>query len=211
LIPHIGCIAFIFAAILGTTVLMQYFKPVLMNRNIFYYLILISIGFATMSSFFYLKKNKSLSWSGINRRKGYLSIMYGSTVGVNLILFFLVFPFLANVASAAPEDLSGLSLMQISVDIPCPGHAPLISSEVSSVNGVEGVEYSFSNNFDIYYSGNVESEILSLEVFEEYPAEVLAGEVDSYKAAAPVGTCSGGCGGSSGCGGGCGSTSCSLS
>lgn len=213
LIPHVGCIAFVFAAILGTTVLMQFFKPVLMNRNIFYYLILISLGFASMSSFFYLRKNKCLSWDGVKNKKGYLSIMYGSTVGVNLLLFFLIFPMLANVASAAPSDLSGLSLMQMTVDIPCPGHAPLISNEVSGVLGVEGVEYSFPNKFDVYYSGEIEGEILSLEVFDEYPANVVSGKREgSYSLYSDKsgGTCSGGCGGAGSCGGSCGSSSCAL-
>ena len=36
LIPHIGCIAFIIGSILGVTVLMQFFKPLLMNRYFFH-------------------------------------------------------------------------------------------------------------------------------------------------------------------------------
>jgi hypothetical protein len=174
IIPHIGCIIFIVASILGVTVLMNFFKPLLLNRNIFYYLIAISIGFATLSSFIYLKKNKLLSIGGIKNKKKYLMIMYGSTVGINLILFFLIFPFMANITGGV-VNASGFSLMQIQVDIPCPGHAPLISNELKTIDGVEGSEYSFPNNFVVYYNPSLtfEEEILSLEIFDEYPATIV--------------------------------------
>jgi len=223
IIPHIGCIGFIIAAVLGATVLMQFFRPVLMNRYIFHYLILISIGFATLSSFFYLKKHKSLSWQGIKKRKGYLYTMYGSTIGINLILFFLIFPYMANITgNVSALELGGLSTLALSVDIPCPGHAPLISSEVKTINGVEGSQFSFPNDFEVYYNPSLtsEQEILALEVFEEYPATVLeqnANTVSQVQQTQPQaqpagggGSCSGGCGGSASCGGSCGSPSCSL-
>jgi len=220
LIPHIGCIVFIFASILGVTVLMRFFKPLLMNRNIFYYLILVSIGFATLSSFFYLRKNKSLSWKGIKNKKGYLTIMYGSTIGINVLLFFFIFPFLTNFTGAAITDTTGFSLMAIKVDIPCPGHAPLISSELETMRGVGGSEYSFPNKFDVYYdaSQTSEQEILSLEVFDEYPAQILSNDGKEIKEAKEVApktsssssTCSGGCGGTGSCGGTCGSPTCNY-
>jgi len=143
LLPHTGCILFIIASILGATVLMQFFRPLLMNRYIFHYLILLSIGFATLSSLIYLKRNKLLSWRGIKKKKGYLTIMYGSTIGINLVLFFLVFPFLASssiTGSVIESEIPGASILRISVDIPCPGHAPLISNEVKTIQGVLGSE-----------------------------------------------------------------------
>lgn len=178
LIPHIGCIMFVLAAILGATALIQFFKPILMNRNIFYYLILISLGFATLSSFFYLKKNKKLSWIGIKDKKRYLLIMYSSVVGINLLLFFFIFPFLANLGNGgvvSALDDNGTSFIEITSKIPCPGHAPLISDEVKTIGGVEAVEYSFPNKFKIYYNPSLISkqEILQLKVFEEFPAEVI--------------------------------------
>lgn len=218
LIPHTGCILFIIASIFGVTVLMQFFKPLLMNRYFFHYLILISIGFASFSSFLYLRKHQHLSWHGIKKKKGYLLTMYGTTVGINLILFFLIFPFLTNFTGAAIVDPSGFAVMKISVDIPCPGHAPLITSELETIKGVEGSEYSFPNDFEVYYdlSKTSEKEILSLEVFEAYPAEVLESSstpilVESQPPTTPViesGSCSGGCGASGTCGG-CGSSGCS--
>lgn len=178
LIPHIGCILFVIAAILGATALIQLFKPILMNKNVFYYLILISFGFATLSSFFYLKKNKKLSWSGIKDKKRYLFIMYISVVGTNILLFFFIFPFLANLGNSgvvSALDYNNTSFFEITSKIPCPGHAPLISDEVKAMNGVEAVEYSFPNNFKIYYNPSLISkkEILQLDIFEEFPAELI--------------------------------------
>lgn len=218
LIPHIGCILFIIAAILGTTVLMQFFKPLLLNRNIFYYLILISIAFATLSAYIYLRKNKLLSKAGIKKKKKYLSTMYGTTVGINIILLFLVFPYVASATGGVTGvDALDSDILKISVDIPCPGHAPLITSELGTINGVKGSEYSFPNNFDVYYDSSITSkeEILSLDVFEEYPATVLEGgsvQQVQPKAASnsPGESCSGGCGGTSDCGGSCGSPTCNY-
>jgi len=219
IIPHIGCIIFIIGAVLGATILMQFFRPLLMNRYIFYYLILISVGFATLSSFLYLRKNKGLSWKGIKRKKGYLSIMYGSTVGINLVLFFFIFPYIANITgNVSAAEITGASVLSISVDIPCPGHAPLISNEVKTISGVKGSEYSFPNNFDVYYdpSQTSEQEILSLEVFDEYPAKLIGESQDSQvkevepRTSNTRGSCSGGCGGSGSCGGACGSPTCNY-
>ena len=216
LIPHTGCILFIIASVLGATVLMQFFKPLLMNRNIFYYLILISLGFATFSSLIYLKKHKLLSIKGMKKKKGYLSIMYGSTIGINLLLFFFIFPFISNLTSAVSvEDSLDLSMLKISVDIPCPGHAPLISNEVKTINGVMGSQYSFPNDFEVYYDSSLtnKQEILSLEVFTEYPATILDESIktnyqETKTSSSNLGSCSGGCGGSGTCGGSCRSPSC---
>jgi hypothetical protein len=221
LIPHVGCILFIIAAVLGTTVLMQFFKPLLLNRNIFYYLILISVVFATLSAYIYLRKNKLMSKAGIKKKKKYLTTMYGSTVGINILLIFLVFPFLASATGGVTEaEAIGSDILKISVDIPCPGHAPLITNELSTIEGVKGSEYSFPNDFEVYFDSSITSqeEILSLGVFEEYPATVLeeattqggVQEVQPKANSQSAGSCSGGCGGTEDCGGSCGSPSCNY-
>jgi len=176
LIPHVGCIIFVLASILGSTLFMQFFKPLLMNKNIFYYLIAISLGFAIFSSFLYLKKNKMLSLEGIKKKKGYLAMMFGLTIGINLVLFLFVFPLLANTGYVSAET-GDLSLLKISVAIPCSGHASLITSELKTIDGVNSTKFSLPNNFDVYYDSSKTSknEILSLDVFEEYRAKVLEG------------------------------------
>ena len=101
LLPHTGCIAFIAGSILGVTFLMEFFRPLLMNRWFFHILIAISMGFATLSSMLYLRKQGLLSVAGAKRKWQYLSTMYGSTIGINLVLLLLVFPLLANVQTVS--------------------------------------------------------------------------------------------------------------
>jgi len=175
IIPHIGCIIFILASILGSTVLIQFFKPLLMNKNIFYYMTAISFGFATLSSILYLKKNKLLSFEGIKKKKGYLAIMYGTTIGVSLLFFFVIFPLTANFGGVNADVVDTSSFLKISVAIPCAGHASLITNELKTIDGVEVVQFSMPNFFEIYYDSTKtsEKEILNLDVFEEYSAKIV--------------------------------------
>ena len=207
LVPHIGCIAFLIGSVLGVTVLMNVFKPVLMNRYLFHILILISIGFATLSAVFYLKNKKLLSLQGVKKKKKYLATMYGLTIGINLLLFFVIFPLTANatITGGAVVDSSNLAMLSLEVDIPCPGHAPLISEELKTITGVASIDYGFPDKFDVEYDSSVtgKDEILGLEVFDEYPATILLeqGAVPSLNTgSAPSGGCGGSCGSS--CGGG---------
>ncbi len=208
-IPHIGCIAFIIGSILGVTVLMKFFKPLLMNRYFFHILILISLMFATLSSILYLRKNNLFSFFGIKRKWKYLTIMYSSTIGINLILFMLIFPMLANVSTATGyviTDTNNIGSVKLKVDIPCPGHAPLISEELKTIEGIASIKFSFPNNFDVKYDASVTSlsEISSLDVFKTYNIKEVNGEkmeiLDIVKSEKPKGcsncnSCSGACGG----------------
>jgi hypothetical protein len=178
LIPHIGCIAFIIGSVLGATVLMQFFKPILLNRYFFYILVLISVSFATISSAFYLKKNGILSSAGVKRKWKYLSTMYGSTIGINLLLFLVVFPLLANATASSPTtsfSVVGSASLRLQVDIPCSGHAPLITQELKTINGVTDVKFSLPNVFDVRYDSakTSKAQILSLDVFKTYKATVI--------------------------------------
>lgn len=256
LIPHVGCIAFIIGSVLGVTMLTEFFKPLLMSRNFFYILIATSLLLATISSMLYLRKTGYFTSEGIKKKWKYLTTMYGVTIGVNLLLFMIIFPLAANLGSATPAstasiqtgvanaggsvgttgtastiDASDLASLQLKVDIPCPGHAPLITSELKKINGVQGVKFSFPNNFEVTYDSLKASkqEILALSVFNEYKASVLSefantGAQQDALAIAPTGEASietpsaeaasgatGGCGcggvGCGGCGGaGAGST-----
>lgn len=236
LVPHIGCIGFIAASVLGATVAVELFRPLLMNPWFFHILIAISIGFASLSAAFYLGKNGLLSITGLKRKKSYLAAMYGSTIGINLVLFLLVFPLLANadtgsfaaaptgiarLASAGQASAAGDSLLRLQVDIPCPGHAPLISGELKKIEGVTGVKFEFPNFFDVAFDSGKTSKdgILALEVFGTYKASLMSESggdspdssalegISQVEAVAPgdsgaSGSCSS-CGGST-----CGGTSC---
>lgn len=215
LVPHTMCIAFLIGSIFGVTLLMQFFKPLLMNRYFFYILIVISFAFATLSAALYLRKNGLLSGLGAKKKWKYLTGMYGSTIGINLALFLLIFPILAN---ASPTNITGgaldeqapyVSTLKMTVDIPCSGHAPLITSELKTIGGVLGVQFSFPNTFDVTYDNTktTKQEILALDVFKEYPATVASGSLQgstqqptNQTTVGNGGTCGASCGSGCGCG-----------
>jgi len=193
LIPHIGCMGFIIASILGATIFVELFKPLLMNPYFFHILIAISFLFATIASVFYLNSQGMLSVEGIRRKKGYLAVMYSVTIGVNILLMLLVFPMLANLdtgsfntttqstnfssetTSTSTNGVVVLGEFTISVEIPCPGHASLITGEVKKVGGVTGVRFLLPNKFEIAYSNiNVKDKVMALEVFKTYPAKIIS-------------------------------------
>jgi copper chaperone CopZ len=186
LIPHIGCIAFIVGSVLGVTVLTQFFRPLLLNPYFFDILIALSLGFATLSSILYLRRNGLLTTVGAKRKWKYLSTMYGSTVGINLLLFLVIFPLLANVSLASPTGNfiagvnSSLSTLKLQVDIPCSGHATLISGDLKTVNGVLGIQFSLPNVFEVTYDSSKTSkqQILALDVFKTYKATALSESAD---------------------------------
>lgn len=225
LIPHAGCIAFIIASILGVTAATELFKPLLLNPYFFYILVALSFTFATISSAIYLRKNGLLSSNGVKRKWKYLSTMYGSTIGVNLLLFMLIFPLLANVSVAQSPTgnlalsnggINTLSSLKLQVDIPCSGHAPLISDELKKIDGVSNIQFSLPNVFDVKYDSSKTSkqQILSLEVFKTYKATVLSESAQSTQltvsnqpsiSSQPAGgSCCGGGGSCGSGGGGCG-------
>ena len=180
LIPHVGCIAFIIGSVLGVTALTQFFSPLMMNPYFFDILVALSFGFATLSSMLYLRKNGLLSTAGAKRKWKYLSTMYGSTIGINLLLFLVIFPLLANVSLASPTENSagvnsGLSTLKLQVDIPCSGHATLISGELKKIEGVDGIQFSLPNIFTITYDSSKTSQqqMLALDVFKTYKATIL--------------------------------------
>jgi len=226
LIPHIGCIAFIFASIFGATVATEFFKPLLLNPYFFYILVGISFSFATVSAIVYLRRQGFTDLSAkevIGRKWKYLSTLYGTTIGVNLLLFLVIFPLLANATLASPSNTGtavpasngdGLSSLKLTVDIPCSGHASLITGELKSISGVGSVQFSLPNVFDVKYDSTKTSkqQILSLDVFKTYKATVLD-ETSTQNNQISVdgtvkqtnlggGSCcgSGSCRGSSGCG-----------
>lgn len=197
--PHAGCIAFIAASVLGATAAVELFTPLLMNAWFFYALVAMSFVFATISSVLYLRKNGLLSKEGALRKKGYLATMYGTTIGINLALFLLVFPMLANldtgvlanspaqgpattsaalasgISPATPAPTPAFSTIKLQVEIPCSGHAPLISGELKKIEGVSGVRFDSPNYFEVAFdpSKTSEQKILALEVFQTYKATVV--------------------------------------
>ena len=182
LLPHTGCIAFIIASVLGVTAATAFFKPLLINPYFFYILIGLSFLFASVSIFVYLKQNSILSWHGMQKKWKYISTMYGTTIGVNLLLFMVIFPYAANIPAANAAPLTGtmistdyLSSLKLQVDIPCPGHAPLISGELKKIDGVSSVEFEFPNYFKVSYDLSITSpeQIIKADIFNEFKAKII--------------------------------------
>src|SRR4030042_1916052 len=68
LTPHLFCIAFIVFTVLGTTTATGLLKPLMLNRYFFYFLVALSLVFATISGIFYLRRNGILSLAGAKRK-----------------------------------------------------------------------------------------------------------------------------------------------
>ena len=175
IIPHIGCILFILVSILSSAVLIGLFKPLLMNKYLFYWILGISFGFALISATLYLKKKCQCNLQEIRNNKGYLSIMLGTTIIINLLLFLFIFPLLANYVSGDAAIASGTySTIDIKVNIPCSGHASLITGELKTLSGVKSVEFSFPNKFKVIYDQTTTiDQILNLSIFKTYNASIL--------------------------------------
>lgn len=236
LVPHTFCIAFIIFSILGVTIATALFKPFLLNPYFFHILVALSIVFATIAAIFYFKhqgfitlsktdKGLELSFlpSGIKRKWKYLLTLYGTTVGINLLLFMVIFPIAANLDSGTSltaaivsafgkgenlQSFSSESFLTLKVNIPCPGHAPLITGELKKISGVENVMFRFPNLFDVGYNPEktTKEEILSLDVFNTYKATIINEEkgevvgqfIDNSETTQALGG-----GGGGGIGGGC--------
>jgi len=184
ILPHAFCIAFIIFTILSTTIITSFLKPILLNPYFFYILIGLSFSLATISAVLYLKRNGNLSAAGARRNWKYLSILYGTTISVNLILFMVIFPlaanFKSNSLSSAPvvnqiNEKSQTENITLEVQIPCSGHASLIIDELYKIQGVESVKFRLPNLFDVIYdsTNTSENEMLSLEVFNTYKAKII--------------------------------------
>ena len=171
LIPHAGCIAFIVFSVLGMTAFASVFRPLLYKAYFFYIMVGVSLILATVSASLYLKKHGGIR--EFKNHKGYLSILYGSTIGIGLILYFLVFPLVGAYTASAGEASLQDTILSIKVSIPCEGHAPLITSELQKIPGVSAVKYTGSYQFDVYYdSGKIsKQDILDADIFKEYPAK----------------------------------------
>jgi len=90
----------------------------------------------------------------------------------------VIFPYLANfnrVKPAKVKEIASLSSIILKVNIPCPGHAPLIIQELKKIEGVLDVEFTIPNLFEVKYdpSKTSKEKLLSLEVFNIYKATVI--------------------------------------
>lgn len=172
-IPHIGCIAFILFSVLGVTVAAGVFKPLLAKAYFFYAMILISLIFACISAFFYLRKQGGIKT--FKHHKGYLGILFGTTIGISMVMYFFVFPLVAGVSASSGNVVqvtASSEIIKLKVNIPCEGHAPLITDELKKINGVNNIKFSSPNIFEVSYDSlkTSKSQVLGLDIFKEYKA-----------------------------------------
>ena len=171
LVPHSFCLLFVVFSIIGATGATALTKKFLLIPHLFPILIIISLLFAILSAAVYLKKTNQLCLAGIKNKQKYLSILLATTVATNLLLILVIFPAATNwspgIAKAASENLAN---MTVTVDIPCPGHAPLIIDELKKDLGVQKVNFQFPSTFEINYDSKQTSpeEIRGLEIFQTF-------------------------------------------
>ncbi len=196
LVPHTFCILFIVLSIVGATAATSVIKKFLYIPYLFQIIVGLSFVFATISAWFYLRRNGLLSFDGAKAKWKYLTILYGTTVGINLLFFTVIFPIVANMQlgpatpvvaaqgieaqvqnnlSASLSGATSAGAVRLQVSIPCPGHAPLIKEELQKLDGITGVRYQYPNVFQVTYDAAKldPQKILALAIFRDFPAKVL--------------------------------------
>ena len=181
ILPHSFCIAFIIFSVIGATFTASLFKKFLLLPYFFEILAGISFLFATLSAGIYLKRLKILSVSGIKSKSRYLLILYGTTMAVSLLFFFVIFPWTANLGlsknagSAVLAEKNNFSTMILEVQIPCSGHAPLISDELKKLPGIGGIKFQLPNRFVVDYDSSKvnPSQITSIDIFKSFPVKIV--------------------------------------
>jgi hypothetical protein len=186
LVPHTFCILFIVFSVAGATMASTLVSRVLFVPYLFEIVVALSFFSAALSGLLYLRRNGLLSWRGARRKWRYLGGMFGATLAVNLLFFWVVFPAMANLDLTAPAsaqapasqgaDGAALDVTTLRVAIPCPGHAPLVVGELRGAPGIRTVRYEGPDLFRVEYdpAATTLEGILALPVFEAFPAEIVA-------------------------------------
>ncbi|MHB1355053.1 MAG: hypothetical protein ACYCZF_03640 [Anaerolineae bacterium] len=184
LVPHTFCILFVVLSIVGAATATTLLKRLLYLPYFFQIIVALAFVFAGISSVFYLRRNGLLSWAGARFKWKYLTTMFATTIGVNLLFFLVVFPAVANldikplnksgVVQAQSVSVKDSASVTLQVSIPCSGHAPLIIGEVEKLDGVVDVKYQGASLFKVQYDSSkiTVDDILGLEVFKSFKATV---------------------------------------
>jgi hypothetical protein len=171
LIPHTFCIAFFVLSLIGAVGSAAIVKKFLLIPHFFLLLTIISFFFATLAAFFYLKRNNCCNIKGIKGRKKYLLTLYATTIITNILVAYIIIPAYVNRRAKPTENNEEqLSITNIDVQIPCPGHAPLIISEVEKVAGVKTITFKSPDKFEITYDPKTTSleNIATLDIFKTF-------------------------------------------
>lgn len=176
LLPHSFCILFIVFSVIGAVAFSGFLKKFLLIPNFFFFLVAASFLMSTISLAIYLKKNDCLCRAGIKSRWRYISMLYATTILTNLLMFFVVFPAVANMENKKNAGAKGeFSKLSLAVDIPCSGHAPLIIEEIKKNSPVQSVTFEAPGKFIISYDPEktTPKNIESLDIFKTFPAKTI--------------------------------------
>jgi hypothetical protein len=180
LLPHSFCLAFLVLSVVGAVAATTFLRKLLLTPFFFQILIGLSFAMATISAAVYLKRGGLLSVKGIVKKWQYLLGLYGTTIGVNLLMFLVIFPLLTNISLTKrwPGVLSqraDTSSLILQVEIPCSGHAPLIIDELGKSEGISEVKFIFPDQFQMNYdfSQTSQEQILNLEIFKTFKAKMI--------------------------------------
>jgi copper chaperone CopZ len=108
-------------------------------------------------------------------KSNWIYAIFGIFIIGGIFLSFNLLSANAVTNSNAVAEQTESSQILLEVKIPCPGHASLISGELKKVSGVNSVEFIFPNRFNVDYDSSKISkeEILGINIFKEYPAEMV--------------------------------------
>ncbi len=109
ILPHTFCILFVIFSVIGATSGVAFVQRFFIIPYLFQILIAVSFAFATLSAAFYLKRSSNLSMAGIKKKWKYLTIMFSTTVAVNLILFYIVLPGIGNIRSDKNNNIASVT------------------------------------------------------------------------------------------------------
>lgn len=93
------------------------------------------------------------------------------TIITNILVAYLVIPALANGPDKQIEtETNQLVFTSIEVQIPCPGHAPLIIDELNKIYGIKKVSFKTPRTFGITYNTKETSleNIKTAEIFKSF-------------------------------------------
>lgn len=176
ILPHSFCIAFIVFTVIGSTLATSLLKGVLLTPYFFQLLVGLSFVFAAISAAIYLKRKGQLSFGGIRGNWGYLGILFGTTIAVNLLLFLVIFPRVANNIGVRKEigEIGDIREVTLEVKIPCLGHAPLVGEELKKTVGITYFRFSLPNIFQVEYNPAqiTVDQILDLPIFGSFPVKI---------------------------------------
>lgn len=185
LVPHTFCILFIVFSVVGATLATSFVQRVLLVPYLFQVIVALSVGLATLSAAIYLRRNGLLSRLGIRRKWRYLATLYGTTLAVNMLFFWVIFPAVAGFQSSPRVSAAGvtqsigaqadLTQVTIQVAIPCAGHAPLVLGYLKKTPGVYEAQYISPDRFRIAYSANGTTldQVLDQEIFRAFETVVI--------------------------------------